>query len=54
MDGTPMLSCIDARDRRRRREIRTIEGLGVGEHLHPVQEEFSRTMHFSAASAHPA
>jgi len=35
------------------RENPTIEGLGVGEHLHPVQEEFITHDAFSAAFCTP-
>jgi len=40
IDGTPMLSCMMLAVDVVGRDIRTIEGLAVGDKLHPVQEEF--------------
>lgn len=40
IDGTPMLSCMTLAIDCSGKEIRTIEGLSVGDTLHPVQEEF--------------
>jgi len=40
IDGTPMLSCMTLAVDVVGRDIRTIEGLAVGDKLHPVQEEF--------------
>jgi aerobic-type carbon monoxide dehydrogenase small subunit (CoxS/CutS family) len=40
LDGTPVCSCMTLAIDAQNRDIRTIEGLALGEKLHPVQEQF--------------
>jgi carbon-monoxide dehydrogenase small subunit len=40
LDGTPVCSCLVAAGQASGREVTTVEGLGSGEDLHPVQEAF--------------
>jgi aerobic carbon-monoxide dehydrogenase small subunit len=40
LDGTPVCSCLVAAGQANGREVTTVEGLGSGENLHPVQEAF--------------
>ena len=40
LDGTPVCSCLVAAGQANGREVTTVEGLGSGEDLHPVQEAF--------------
>jgi aerobic-type carbon monoxide dehydrogenase small subunit (CoxS/CutS family) len=40
LDGTPVNSCMTLALDARGKKITTIEGLGIGEKLHPVQEQF--------------
>jgi carbon-monoxide dehydrogenase small subunit len=40
MDGTPVCSCLVAAGQANGREVTTVEGLGSGEELHPVQQAF--------------
>jgi carbon-monoxide dehydrogenase small subunit len=40
LDGTPVCSCLVAAGQANGREVTTVEGLGSGEDLHPVQQAF--------------
>ena len=40
LDGTPVCSCLVAAGQANGREVTTVEGLGSGEELHPVQQAF--------------
>jgi aerobic-type carbon monoxide dehydrogenase small subunit (CoxS/CutS family) len=40
LDGTPVNSCMTLALDARGKKITTIEGVGIGEKLHPVQEQF--------------
>jgi carbon-monoxide dehydrogenase small subunit len=40
LDGTPVCSCLVAAGQANGREVTTVEGLGSGENLHPVQQAF--------------
>jgi carbon-monoxide dehydrogenase small subunit len=40
LDGTPVCSCLVAAGQANSREVTTVEGLGSGEELHPVQQAF--------------
>jgi carbon-monoxide dehydrogenase small subunit len=40
LDGTPVCSCLVAAGQADGREVTTVEGLGSGEELHPVQQAF--------------
>src|ERR687889_969403 len=40
MDGSPVCSCLVAAGQANGREVTTVEGLGSGEELHPVQQAF--------------
>jgi aerobic carbon-monoxide dehydrogenase small subunit len=40
LDGTPVCSCLVAAGQANGREVTTVEGLGSGEDLHPVQKAF--------------
>jgi aerobic-type carbon monoxide dehydrogenase small subunit (CoxS/CutS family) len=40
MDGRPVSSCLLLAARAADRQIMTLEGLGDGEHLHPIQSAF--------------
>jgi aerobic carbon-monoxide dehydrogenase small subunit len=40
LDGTPVCSCLVAAGQANNREVTTVEGLGSGEDLHPVQQAF--------------
>src|SRR4051794_25433276 len=40
LDGTPVNSCMTLALDARGRKITTIEGLGIGDKLHPVQQQF--------------
>jgi aerobic carbon-monoxide dehydrogenase small subunit len=40
LDGTPVCSCLVAAGQADGREVTTVEGLGAGEDLHPVQQAF--------------
>ncbi|OLS97485.1 (2Fe-2S)-binding protein [Pseudonocardia sp. CNS-004] len=40
LDGTPVCSCLVAAGQADGREVTTVEGLGQGEDLHPVQKAF--------------
>ncbi|MHA6617964.1 (2Fe-2S)-binding protein [Pseudonocardia sp. DLS-67] len=40
LDGTPVCSCLVAAGQASGREVTTVEGLGSGEELHPVQQAF--------------
>jgi carbon-monoxide dehydrogenase small subunit len=40
LDGTPVCSCLVAAGQADGREVTTVEGLGSGEDLHPVQQAF--------------
>lgn len=40
VDGTPVCSCMTLAVDSTGKEIRTIEGLAIGEQLHPIQEAF--------------
>jgi carbon-monoxide dehydrogenase small subunit len=40
LDGTPVCSCLVAAGQANGREVTTVEGLGSGEALHPVQQAF--------------
>jgi aerobic carbon-monoxide dehydrogenase small subunit len=40
LDGTPVCSCLVAAGQASGREVTTVEGLGSGEDLHPVQQAF--------------
>ncbi|HEY0450185.1 (2Fe-2S)-binding protein [Actinophytocola sp.] len=43
LDGTPVCACLVAAGQAEGRSVRTVEGLGAGEELDPVQEAFVRT-----------
>jgi carbon-monoxide dehydrogenase small subunit len=40
LDGTPVCSCLVAAGQANGREVTTVEGLGSGADLHPVQQAF--------------
>ena len=40
LDGTPVCSCLVAAGQADGRDVTTVEGLGSGEDLHPVQQAF--------------
>jgi carbon-monoxide dehydrogenase small subunit len=40
LDGTPVCSCLVAAGQANGRDVTTVEGLGSGEDLHPVQQAF--------------
>jgi aerobic carbon-monoxide dehydrogenase small subunit len=40
LDGIPVCSCLVAAGQADGREVVTVEGVGSGEHLHPVQRAF--------------
>jgi carbon-monoxide dehydrogenase small subunit len=40
LDGTPVCACLVAAGQAHGRDVTTVEGLGSGEDLHPVQEAF--------------
>jgi carbon-monoxide dehydrogenase small subunit len=40
LDGTPVCACLVAAGQANGREVTTVEGLGSGEELHPVQQAF--------------
>ena len=40
IDGTPMLSCLTLAIAAQGKQIKTIEGLANGDHLHPIQDQF--------------
>jgi len=40
LDGVPACSCLVAAGQVQEREVRTVEGLGDGENLDPIQEAF--------------
>jgi carbon-monoxide dehydrogenase small subunit len=40
LDDTPVCSCLVAAGQANGREVTTVEGLGSGEDLHPVQQAF--------------
>ena len=40
LDGTPVCSCLVAAGQANGRDVTTVEGLGSGEDMHPVQQAF--------------
>ena len=54
MDGRRMNSCLTLAAMHDGQPITTIEGLGDGGNLHPLQAALSSTMAFNAAIARPA
>jgi aerobic carbon-monoxide dehydrogenase small subunit len=40
LDGTPVCACLVAAGQANGRDVTTVEGLGTGEDLHPVQQAF--------------
>jgi aerobic-type carbon monoxide dehydrogenase small subunit (CoxS/CutS family) len=43
LDGRPVLSCLALAVEAQGHEIRTVEGLAQGPHLHPLQQAFAET-----------
>ena len=52
VDGTLVCACLMLGTEAEGREIGTIEGMADGDSLHPLQRQFWRMRHCSAASAH--
>ena len=54
LDGQPVNSCSYLAVQAEGRAITTVEGVMVGDDMHPLQRRCSRRVAFSAGSAPPA